>query len=180
MRSWLPVVALAGSCMASACLARDEAPVAPRRALAPDMRALIAEFASDSASVRDFYTIEHSAARLLREDGLDAAWLARLDALDFDALDTAGRIDWLLLRNELRHADDQRAAARARLAETAPLLPFAGGIAALEEARWHLAPVDPQAAATELDALARAIKAVKERVDKGKPAPAGEAHAAPP
>jgi len=197
MRTVFPWAALAGFVFVGACLAADPArgvagaaakgappfdnapgaggapgaPGAPgvaRGALAPDMRALIAEYASDSASVRDFYTIDRSPTRLDREDALDAAWLARLDALDFESLDPAARIDWLLLRNELRHADRQRAATRGKLEETAPLLSFADEIAALEEARWRLEPVDPEAAATHLDALAKAIKAMKERVEKGK------------
>lgn len=195
MRSLLPVLALAGLLGAGACLAGGAADAPPPArpapaaavaragaagAAAPDMRALIAEFASDSASVRDFYTIDRSPARLAREDALDAAWLARLEALGVDALDADGRIDWLLLRNEIRSADNHRAATRVKLTETSPLLPFADEIAALEEARWHLAPVDPEAAATQLDALAKQVKAIKERVEKGKGAKAAEAPTAAP
>jgi uncharacterized protein (DUF885 family) len=182
MRSLLPVVVLAGFLGVSACLAAGDAPAdAPAAGRAPgavpaagavaaatDMRALIAEYASDRQSVRDFYTIDRSPARLTREEFLDAGWAARLDAIDFENLDADARIDWLLLRNLLRHADRRRHATLERLEETAPLLPFATGIIALEEARWRLAPVEPEAAATQLDALAKAIKAAKERAEKGK------------
>jgi hypothetical protein len=134
---------------------------------APDMPAVVTDYSADRRSVRDFYTIDSSPTRLGREDALAATWRQRLEALDFDALDQAGRIDWLLLRTELAHGIQRRTARRAKLAESADLLPFAATIAGLEEARWHLATVEPEQAAQTLDALETAVGDVKKRVEAG-------------
>jgi hypothetical protein len=82
-------------------------------------------------------------------------------------------VDWLLLRNALESGRRERAARRARLAETASLLPFAGTITGLEEARWTLEPVVPQQAAETLDALAKAVDAAHDRLKPKQPKPAG-------
>jgi len=140
---------------------------APAALVAPDMRAVVTDYSADRRSVRDFYTIDSSPTRLDREDTLAATWRQRIEALDFDALDQAGRIDWLLLRTELAHGIQRRTARRAKLAEAADLLPFAATIAGLEEARWHLATVEPEQAAKTLDGLKTAIGDVKKRVEAG-------------
>ena len=142
------------------------APGAP--ALAPaEMPALVKDFAADERSVRSFFAIDVSDSRLERLDELAKQWRGRLDAVDFDALDQDGRIDWLLLGNHLASGLRERDARRRKLDESRELVPFAPEIIALEEARWHLQPVDPEQAAKELEALSKAVKSVRERVEKG-------------
>ena len=160
---------LAAACRVSAQSAAPRAPAAapPPASIAGDMPAVVTDYSADRRSVRDFYTIDSSPTRLDREDALAATWRERIEALDFDGLGQAGRIDWLLLRTELAHGIQRRTARRAKLAETAELLPFAATIAGLEEARWHLATVEPEQAATTLDALKTAIGDVKKRVEAG-------------
>jgi uncharacterized protein (DUF885 family) len=132
------------------------------------MVALIDEYTADERSVSRFYGIDISETRLARQDALAALWLARLDAVDFDALPREARVDWLLLRNALDSGRRARTARRGTLAETAPRLPFAGTITALEEARWTLQPVDPEQAARTLDALTKTVKTSRESVKPKK------------
>jgi len=44
------------------------------------------------------------AVRLDRLEKLQAGWQTRLEKLDFDALDQAGRVDWLLLENDVHRS----------------------------------------------------------------------------
>ncbi|MHC5211391.1 MAG: DUF885 family protein [Planctomycetota bacterium] len=151
--------------------ASQDAAAAP--AAAPSgMEALLGEYAADARSVSRFYDIDLSDTRLDRQDTLATEWLDRLDAVDFEALSRDGQVDWLLLRSALESGRRSRDARRDKLAETAPLLPFADTITALEEARWTLEPVEPEQAAETLDALA---KAVKEAHDGAKPKQGGKA-----
>ena len=131
------------------------------------MAEVVTDYSADRRSVRDFYTIDLSPTRLDREDALAATWKAHLDTLNFDALDEAGRIDWLLMKTDLAHGGQRRVARRAKLAEAADLVPFAATISALEEARWRLTAVDPEQAAQTLDALSTAIGDVRKRVEAG-------------
>ena len=163
----------AAACRASAQSAADPAADAAPAPVSR-MAEVVTDYSADRRSVRDFYTIDLSPTRLDREDALASTWKARLDALDFDALDPAGRIDWLLLETDLAHGGKRRVARRAKLAEAADLVPFAARISELEEARWHLEPVDPEQAATRLADLAQAVKELHERVAK----PAGKDEAA--
>ncbi len=131
-----------------------------------EMPALLVAHAADAASVRRFWNIDASPARLDREEALANAWIERLDALDLTALDRAGAVDWLLLMSHLEHEQLARGATRAKYEETAPCKPFAATIIGLEEARWQLAPVEPEQAARTLDALARQIKETREALAK--------------
>lgn len=169
---WTSMLCLVAVCTLSACLwPRDigeASTVRGQRAAAPgDMAALIAEYSADERSVRQFEYIPFSEARLAHEDALADRWSERLDELDWDALDRDGRIDWLLLGNHLEHERRQREALRHRLTEETELLAFAHVIITLEEARWRLEKVDPQAAAQTLDELTEAIEALHKRVAKG-------------
>lgn len=155
----------------SACLwPREPSDPAHARALpaaSADMATLVLEYGADERSVRQFEYIPFSERRLALEDGLAERWSSRLDEVDFDALDTEGRIDWLLLKYDIAHESRQRESLRHRLTEETELLSFADEIITLEEARWRLEEVDPRAAAKTLDALAESIEAVHERVQKG-------------
>lgn len=184
---WLPAVAwalLAAPLVPAACQMQSQSGDASRAAspaasagagarsgggpsadASTSMPAVVRDYSADSRSVRDFYTIDSSPTRLTREDELTRTWQARLEALDFDALDQAGRIDWLLLASELKHGGQRRDARRVKLQESAELLPFAATITALEEARWRLEPVDPEQAAQTLDALNKSIGDVRKRVE---------------
>jgi hypothetical protein len=166
----VPALALLAAPLGGGPPAQSGGGAGRRAAAAPAAPPRLAAVVTDSrptGSVRDFWSISSSPARLSREDELAASWQARIDALDFETLDQAGRVDWLLLRTDIGHGLRAREARRAKLAETAELLPFAATAIALEEARWQLAEVDPEQAAGTLDALAKTIGEVR----KSRPGP---------
>jgi uncharacterized protein (DUF885 family) len=142
-------------------------------AAAPSMPDLIREYEADQNGIANFYELPWSAVRFDRLERLHAGWQARLEKLDFNALDQAGRLDWLLLRNDARQSLAQIARDRKRLAEMDHLLGFRGAIFELEQARWRGEPLNGQAAATQVSELAAKVKQIKERVEKAtKPKPA--------
>jgi len=84
-------------------------------------------------------------------------WLNELEAMDFDRLGVQGRVDHVLLRNEIRSALHQLDQQGRRAAEMAPYLPFAPTITDLFY-NWRDNPsIDPRAAADTLAALHDAI-----------------------
>ncbi|MGH9367915.1 MAG: DUF885 family protein, partial [Thermoanaerobaculia bacterium] len=93
----------------------------------------------------------------------------------FDALGVEGRIDWLLLDNRLGHDLLLLERDGKRLSETAPLLPFAGTILALHDARRRLEPVDPKGTAETLAALAEEIERTRKALEAGLPPEPGKA-----
>ena len=93
-------------------------------------------------------------------------------ALDFDALDQHGRVDYLLLRTKFAAELDDQALDRHRLTELAELIPFREQIQALEEARWRLEPVDSERAASRLASLPDQVKQLRERLEQAKKPPA--------
>jgi hypothetical protein len=134
-----------------------------------DLREVIERHRADRGALGRFYTVAGSPARIERLRRSAAGWRATLDALDFDALDQDGRIDWLLLRAEIEGEELDLAREGRRAAEEAPLLPFAPRIMALAEARQRVEPLEAEAAAGELDALARAVDESRAALEKEPP-----------
>ncbi|HLK61406.1 MAG TPA: DUF885 family protein [Chthonomonadaceae bacterium] len=113
------------------------------------LSALIERYRTDRKTLERKYPLDLSAAHQARIRQFTTDWLAALERLDFAALNTVERIDYVLfrdhLRNALRHLDIQ---AKSR-EEMMPLLPFLPTLLALEEARQRMEWADPaQTAAT--------------------------------
>ncbi|MGA2018732.1 MAG: DUF885 family protein, partial [Opitutaceae bacterium] len=132
-----------------------------------ELRELVERFVSDRDELLRFYDVSGSALQVRRLREFYAAWDGRLDAVAYDGLGTEGRVDWLLLKRRIGH--DQRLLDRqeSRRKEMAPLIPFAGEVAALQESRRLMEPVDPQAAAAALDRIAKEVGGVQEALQAG-------------
>ncbi len=132
------------------------------------VRQLIGAYEADAGSVGSFYNVPWSALCFEQREKLNGDWLARLEQLDYAALEAADQIDYALLRltcqTELAHL----ARDRQRLVEMEPLLAFRGAIERLELARWREGRLDGAAAATAVSDLAKQVKQLRERVEKGK------------
>src|SRR6185436_16397988 len=89
-------------------------------------------------------------------------------AVDFDALDVEGRVDWTLLTNRI--ATDRRNLdfADRRAKEFSGLVPYAGRVFALHSALRTQAPTDPEKDAAALDELRREIETARTAADKGE------------
>ena len=142
-----------------------------RAAVPIDTQAVIEEYQADLFGINGFYDLNWSLNRINRLERLQHDWQARLGAVDFDALDQHGRVDYLLLRTKLTAELDDQALDRRRLTELAELLPFREPIQALEEARWRLEPIDSEKAASLLAQLPDQVKQLRERLDQGKKPP---------
>ena len=131
------------------------------------MADLIREFEADDNSVSSFYDLPRSAVRFDRLEKLYAAWRTRLAAVDFDALDQPGRVDYLLLRNALLQSLAEITRERGRAAAMDPLLSFRGIVHELEQNRWRGEPADARSAAAKVAELTQQVKQARERVEKG-------------
>lgn len=137
-------------------------------AATPSLCQLVGEYEADSSSVESFYNVPWSASRFDQHEKLNRAWLTRLGTLNFKKLAAADQVDYVLLRltceTELAHI----ARDRQRLAEMDQLLVFRGTIEQLELARWREGRLDGAAVATSVSDLAKQVKQLRERVEKGK------------
>jgi len=141
---------------------------------AADMPDLVRLYEVDQRSVGGFYDLPWSLVRFERMETLNRDWIEQLEASDFEQLDQQGRIDYLLLRNRLASEKAHLNLDRRRLAEMEELLPFRKTIQDLEQARWHMEPLDPPQAAGILSAIPDQIKQLRKRIDRGRKAPPGK------
>jgi uncharacterized protein (DUF885 family) len=134
----------------------------------------VRNFEADERGIGSFYDLPWSEARWQRLEKLYADWRARLAAIDFDKLDASGRVDWLLLRNELESSLAAVARDRKRLAEMDSLLKFRGAILELEQARTRKDPLDSRTAGAKVAEIAKLAKEAKKQCGAGlQPATSG-------
>lgn len=127
-------------------------------------------YEADTGGVSRFYDLPWSATRFDRMERLRKEWLAKLEAVNFDALNQPGRLDYLLLRNKLTADLARGALERQRLAEMEELLPFRATLQKLEQARWQRQLVNAPEAATLISGIPDQLKKLRERIEKGKKA----------
>lgn len=148
-----------------------------------DMRGFIERYAVDRRSLNRYYAVETrelgaeresrgqrlaaemSPAYRARMKKLDGEWLDRLERMDFDAMNEDGRIDYLLLRNYLRHESRQLDLQAKAFSEAAPLMPYAQSILDLEEARCRMEPIDPAQAAALLSNLKKEVEEKRRKLE---------------
>jgi len=145
--------------------------------VAEPMAAVIQEYEADAASVDSFYRIPCSETALDRREKLGVDWLTRLHGVTFDTLDQTGRVDYVLLRNELQSRQAQIVRERQRLAEMAPFLTFRSNIVGLALSSRLEAKLDAPVAATAINDLVSQVKALKDRIERGKNAKTARANA---
>ncbi len=133
------------------------------------MEQMIGRYRADRNGLNNFYETMHPS--LFYEDRLDALyseWLDKLAAYNFDSLDQQGRIDYLLLRDTLRHERALVSRNRTKFASVEPLIPFRATIQELERARSRMEAVDGSTAASKVSAIPEQIKKLRERIEKGR------------
>lgn len=122
-------------------------PASLAEAQTSEMRAAIERFTADRTTLQKFYAVNGSQLQLARYRDLYLAWQQKLEAMPYETLGVEGRIDWHLLRQQLRYELALVGRQMARNAEMTPLLPFADAIARLQEQRQILEPVPPRESA---------------------------------
>ncbi|HEX7901839.1 MAG TPA: DUF885 family protein [Planctomycetota bacterium] len=149
----------------AACVtpARADDPPAPNP-LVP----MIERYSVDLRALERLHSTPLSAGRRDRLRVLHQAALKDVDALDLGPLPVDARIDAALFANHLRHQVSELEREAVLDAEIAPLVPFAGAIVALEDARREMKDVDAPRAAGTLTELAKAVKEARKGVDEKK------------
>ncbi len=133
---------------------------------ASELRGHVVRFAADLGNLERFHDLPLSGSARERKAAFFRDWLEALRRIDFDALGLDGRIDYTLLRVELEfrlHLLEREASQDAEIAE---LLPFAGIIVELEQARRQLEPIEARHAAERLKELAEVV--TKKRAEVAK------------
>lgn len=132
-----------------------------------DLRHVVERFSQDRAVLGR----RHSLGSPRQRDRMATfyrEWIDRLEALDYDALNVEGAIDWQLLRNRLDY-ELERLEVEAELeAEAGVLLPFQDDIVALHEARRDLEDVDPREAAETLHQITEAVGEARSRIAEAR------------
>jgi len=132
------------------------------------MADFIREYQAEHGDVSRFYDLQWSEERFDRLERLYSEWQEKLKALDFEALDQQGRIDYLMLRNTLVEERADLRLEREWMAQMKELLPFRRPLLDLEMARRRMTLVNSPAAAEIIGVIPDQVKKLKARVKKEK------------
>lgn len=165
--------------LAAACsLAFAQAPAdVPGMASLPrsEMEPVLRGFDADRGALMRAFPASDSPEHAARLRAYYESTLAGLDAMTFESMTLEAKVDWVMLRNFVRHALHQLDVTAKELALTADLVPFAPELLAFAEARRRLTPGNPRLAADDLDALRVKVDEARRRLlkalDERKEAP---------
>ena len=132
-----------------------------------EMRRMIERYTVDRAILSRSYPVPTSDLRRARFKQFYTDWSTLLTKLDFDRLSHDDQVDYLLFKNHLEHELEQLAIQTRQLAEVEPLVPFAKTIAALEETRRRMEPINSAKTATLLTELKNRVEETRKAVEAG-------------
>ncbi|HLA69384.1 MAG TPA: DUF885 family protein [Bacteroidota bacterium] len=132
-----------------------------------EMRVLLERFNSDRMLLNRSVPIESSPAWRTRFRQFYSEWQSALHKTDFETLSNEGRIDYVLFVNLLKYEVRQLDIQTAQFEEMEPVIPFAGMIIELEEARRRMDPLDPAKAAAILNNLKKKIEEKRKDIETG-------------
>lgn len=136
-----------------------------------ELRELVERYSADRASLLQFYTVPGSLLQVRRLREFYQGWQAKLEVMPYESLGVEGRIDWQLMRLQLRHELGLLARTEKRNAEMAPFMGFSEAIAGLQETRRQFEPARPAAAAATLAQIRKDIEAARKELDKEEARP---------
>ncbi|MGH7531618.1 MAG: DUF885 family protein, partial [Gemmatimonadales bacterium] len=133
------------------------------------LRVAVERYTLDQAAIRRRYDVAYSPVRRERLRSFYHGWQEQLAALDFDALNLEGQIDYILLRNRITFEQAMLRLREERWREIAPLVPFADRLRALQEARYDRQRADPRETAGTLDQVAEQVEQLtRELIDAAR------------
>jgi hypothetical protein len=133
--------------------------------MSSELRELVERFRADKTSLLTFYSVPGSALRRRRLREFYQAWQVKLEQVPYEPLGVEGRIDWHLLRLQLRYELGLLAREEKRNAEMAPFMGFADDLAQLQEGRRQFEPVDPKKSAKVLTKALKEIEATRKTLE---------------
>ena len=143
-----------------------------------EMRPVIERYDVELRDLNRVYAVPGSGRRRSRLEKFYTEQLRLMENINFDALNQAGKIDYLLLDERLLDEQKQLAGEARREEEIAPLVPFQEAIIGLEEARRRMDTIDPRKIAAVLAKMTADIAAAKAALPNSKAAPAAMHRAA--
>ena len=132
---------------------------------ASELKEVVAHYSADRDGLRRRYDVQYSPARRERLQAFYKDWRSHLQEIDFNRLGMEGRIDYVLLNNELRYELELLNREEKLVNEMQVFIPFASDIIDLDEARRRLERVDPPAVATTLNTLPELIEQARKAVE---------------
>lgn len=157
----LAPTALRAQAHTSGSSAGEEAEGVPVRALvgtsSSALQRVVERFSDDRRALFRRYDAPHSQERHERLRAFYEEWREKLQAIDFEALDVEGRIDYVLLDNEVTYQLHELERAEALYAEMMAFIPFVPTITRLFDARRRDPAIDARVAADTLEALSEAV-----------------------
>jgi uncharacterized protein (DUF885 family) len=132
---------------------------------ASETRNLIERYSVDRGTLLRLTGGELLSSRQARLKKFYGDWRSLLDKMDFNKLGQEDKIDYLLFRNHLDYESRQLEIQARALAETEALLPFAGLITTLDEARRRMETVDSPKAAAALSDISKQVEASQRRLE---------------
>lgn len=132
-----------------------------------DFRVAVDRYEEDRSALLRRYDVPLSPVRRERMDAFYRDWLGQLSALDFNALNREGQIDYILLRTEMEFQRELLRQEAETVTNISPLVPFARDLERLQEARRDRLPVDARATADLLDRVAGEIEALTAHLSSG-------------
>jgi uncharacterized protein (DUF885 family) len=156
MRAQAPIPDSSGVPNLAALVARPTSELAP----------VVERFSTDLNSISRRYDAGDSPAQRRREREFFSTWLKRLDQIDFEKLGQEGKVDYVLLRNYLKHQLALADRGEKQRTEIASLIPFADRLLALQDARRNLTTIDSRGASATLADVAQQVDTLRASVEK--------------
>ncbi len=132
-----------------------------------ELRELVERFTKDREGLLSVYSVPNSTLQLRRLKEFYQAWAAKLETMPYEQLGVEGRIDWQLMRGEMKYQAALVERAQKRRAEMAPLLPFFDALAGLQEKRREFGKPDGPAVAAELALARTGLEAARKALEAG-------------
>ena len=143
---------------ATAVVPARQAAIPPAAAPASELAALVDRYNADRGALFRRYDVEYSPERYARFDKFYKDWQQELAKINYEGLGVEGRIEYTLLKARLEYELRLLAREQKWVAEAGAMLPFAGAITGLLEARGRLESMDAEKTAAALDKLATDIE----------------------
>lgn len=115
--------------------------------------------------VRVYYSPEQRSRLLV----IHKAYLKEMELMDFDSFSIYGKVDYLLLKKEIREEINQLEKVETNEQAILKYIPFAGEIYALEKERRRGKAMDWRAVATKLNAILKEVEAANVSMKKTAP-----------
>lgn len=159
------VTALAAASATSAAPASAQDVAGLVGAESSELAPVVERYSADRVALGRRWTVSYSPERTRRFNEFFSGWQQEIDALDFEALSLEGRVDYVLLLNELRYQLDLLTREAGLAAEMDGFISFTSLIVELEERRRRREPVESEAAAARLAELPSEIEAARAAVE---------------